>query len=500
MDTTLRSGGMEVTMVIDRGYIVVPLDVTVDVTAVNYLYLHLDHPNENWNWALDYTVTGGTSGSISGSSDFNVDGYSGNFNQAFPLAEHFDFRIRYDPNGIDIDYTNVHFHELRFFSNTSSGTRFRIRALSISSLRPPAAMTETMPDTFIINHDLLREVNWNNQSDWAFTLQNDGMTVSKLRNNRSVTIPINITVNVAEAGILYLALEHPGVEWDWSLDYINNHGITGTVGAKYDFNLQGHYGNFNNGFPIRNHFNWRIRNDSAFANTDITKIRFTAIHFSSAANQHIPFRIAVLALVSQLPVSPPTEPDRNEPIFSELPPGWAQNAVEFSITHGFLPEDLQKNYNANISRLDFCRLAIAFIQFQTGLSINDYLSLHNVTRPAAFADCDHSDVLAAAALGIVNGTDTAQNLFSPNASIDRQSAARMLTLTCQVLGANVQNPPANNFADFASINSWARPYVDFMLHSGVMTGATETEFRPRNGYTIATSIVTFYRVLQNVNF
>lgn len=70
----------------------------------------------------------------------------------------------------------------------------------------------------------------------------------------------------------------------------------------------------------------------------------------------------------------------------------------------------------NITRVDFCRLAVKLYQkVQPNAS---------AAPAAAFSDCENESVCLAAALGIVTGYD--DGTFRPYQSITRQEAALIL--------------------------------------------------------------------------
>ena len=114
----------------------------------------------------------------------------------------------------------------------------------------------------------------------------------------------------------------------------------------------------------------------------------------------------------------------------------------------------------------------------------------------SFADTDDSAVLAANALGIVNGYGDGS--FGPENSITRQEAAAILTRTAQVLGLPQDGADISGFTDLSQIGEWARDSVAVCKALGVMYGTSDTTFDPRSPYTREQCVVTINRLFETV--
>ena len=101
-------------------------------------------------------------------------------------------------------------------------------------------------------------------------------------------------------------------------------------------------------------------------------------------------------------------------------------------------------------------------------------------------------ILAAYALDITSGVGN--NLFNPNGEFSREQAATMIMSTCRAAGADIANPPASGFADWANVSSWARNGVNFVFANGIMQGVGNNNFGPKQTYTRQESIVTFNNI------
>lgn len=176
---------------------------------------------------------------------------------------------------------------------------------------------------------------------------------------------------------------------------------------------------------------------------------------------------------------------------ADAPAAWAAEEVEAAIALGLVPQDLQNQYEAEITRAEFCRLAVAC------LNEADRVNGWNLTPDASvsFTDTSDADVLTAVGLGIVKGDGT--GLFYPDQGITRQEAAVMLYNTLKAMGAPIQSV-GSSFADQESIASWAQEAVSAIVGWGVMGGTGGGGFSPLTPYSRQQAYVTMYRLLSSV--
>jgi hypothetical protein len=158
---------------------------------------------------------------------------------------------------------------------------------------------------------------------------------------------------------------------------------------------------------------------------------------------------------------------------------WAREDIQAANEAGMIPADLLGNFQNPITRENFCRLAIAYIEYHTGMSIADYLTMRGLAPRRPFFDSGRSEILAAAALGIVQGTDLDRNLFSPNQTLTRADGAVMLANLCRVLGVDTERSPQTIYNDQSDIRSWARTAVNFVTAMEIM-GNTSSVASVRN--------------------
>lgn len=180
---------------------------------------------------------------------------------------------------------------------------------------------------------------------------------------------------------------------------------------------------------------------------------------------------------------------------------WAWGEIISAYNKGFIPEEVQENYYSIITRREFCRMAVMFVEYTFNKHINDILAERGLSRNlGVFSDTSDPYILAASALGITNGTkaptETQPGTFTPDGQFSRQEAATMLMRTCKAIGMDIENPPVSDFTDLYAAYTWAQDGINFVRARGIMQGTSTTSpvFNPRGTYTRQESIITFDRI------
>ncbi|MBQ7599486.1 MAG: S-layer homology domain-containing protein, partial [Clostridia bacterium] len=92
---------------------------------------------------------------------------------------------------------------------------------------------------------------------------------------------------------------------------------------------------------------------------------------------------------------------------------WALAEVESGIKEGLVPENLQANYTSPVTRGAVAQMFVNLLEKTAGKSIDDIMAEKGVAiNEGAFTDTTDKAVLAANALGIINGTGSGK--FSPD--------------------------------------------------------------------------------------
>lgn len=169
---------------------------------------------------------------------------------------------------------------------------------------------------------------------------------------------------------------------------------------------------------------------------------------------------------------------------------WAETSIIQAINLNIVPQNLQSNFTANITRQEFCQLAIQLYAIKTGNEIDK-----NAKTP--FNDVDDPYVTMAYNLKIVSGVGN--NNFLPNNNITRQEAAVMLNNLASVLGINNNIEKVNNFEDEKDFASWAKNEIYNIcgiksVDTYIMTGTGNNKFSPLSNYTREQAIITMLRI------
>ena len=178
---------------------------------------------------------------------------------------------------------------------------------------------------------------------------------------------------------------------------------------------------------------------------------------------------------------------------------WAYEEVTAAIKENLVPNNLQNLYLNDINRGEFCELVMQALETITGEDMDALvtekagITLDKAVSGYPFKDASDRTVVAASALGIVNGKGN--QTFDPYAAISRQEAATMLMRAASVLGANTTTVTSADFADSSNIAVWAKDAVNFVYQVNVMNGIGNNLFDPLSAYTREQSYMTVYRLL-----
>lgn len=189
----------------------------------------------------------------------------------------------------------------------------------------------------------------------------------------------------------------------------------------------------------------------------------------------------------------PTEPDMDSPS------SWAVANIKEANSIGLIPDNLHGAYKTNITRQEFCNLAMKLITIKLGEdNLTKMLNASGISYSAArdtFTDAYHIDIMNCYRLGIIGGKGN--GIFDPNGSLTRQEAAKILTNICKILNI----PPsgqAPSFNDKDKIADWAQEYVSFICRAGIMSGKG-AGFDPLGYYSREEAIITILRINNSIN-
>lgn len=167
---------------------------------------------------------------------------------------------------------------------------------------------------------------------------------------------------------------------------------------------------------------------------------------------------------------------------------WAHEKLAFATARGLVPEDMPPRFQENITRAEFCRLAVRYIEAKTQMGIDDYLSQSKGLRNISFSDTGDKSVLAMARLGIVSGTGNGQ--FQPEGRITRQEAAQIVANLQRHMDGDITQAPRVIYKDSDQIAPWASSAVDYTFLIGALEG-DGVYFRPLDSITYEESVIVW---------
>jgi hypothetical protein len=188
---------------------------------------------------------------------------------------------------------------------------------------------------------------------------------------------------------------------------------------------------------------------------------------------------------------PDWEPEPEEPAmpFTDVNEGdWFYDVVLYAYENGLMTGTSADAFAPNTATT-------------RGMIVSMLARLEGVTssEDAGFADVAENDWYAtavnwAASVGVVNGYE--DNTFRPNAPITREQMAAILYNYADYKGYDVSaRADLSDYADAASISSWAEDVLSWANAEGLINGMTTTTIDPQGATTRAQTAAMFERFL-----
>lgn len=193
---------------------------------------------------------------------------------------------------------------------------------------------------------------------------------------------------------------------------------------------------------------------------------------------------------------------------------WAEYIIKRAILYDMIPSDLQREYKKDISRSEFCSLAVKpytqYIEQLKNNSGDDYADEFKFVLPVLlpndnpFDDCSSDDVVLAYKLGIVKGMG--ERKFLPDSPITRQEAAVIMVNLKNCLEKIYQFKlikKTDLFDDEKYFAPWAKDSIYTICgvkepsnnKSHIMNGTGNNIFSPLSNITREQAIAIVYRFI-----
>lgn len=175
-----------------------------------------------------------------------------------------------------------------------------------------------------------------------------------------------------------------------------------------------------------------------------------------------------------------------------MPSAWAQEQVAAAISAGLVPENLQSGYTSPVTRGDVVEVFIRLIESCAGKSIEAVMADEGVSIDyGAFTDTRDEAVLAAHALGIINGVGNGR--FDPDGTLTRSQIAAILNRIARLMGVRTSGY-SHSFTDVSG--HWVNSELGWPVHAGIIQGVGNNRFDPDGDLTTEQAIVIAYRALE----
>lgn len=168
---------------------------------------------------------------------------------------------------------------------------------------------------------------------------------------------------------------------------------------------------------------------------------------------------------------------------------WAKDGIGRALGYGIVPESIQGDYTAPITRQEFAELATMLYEAYTGKDATP-------VSPNPFTDCSNESVLKAYGLEIVKGVTA--TTFKPNDLTNREQIAAMLhraVLALDPYDADLSTDGAPSFTDDSAISPWFAQDVMFMAKNAFIQGSNGA-FKPKDTCTREMAVLIAVRVYE----
>lgn len=198
------------------------------------------------------------------------------------------------------------------------------------------------------------------------------------------------------------------------------------------------------------------------------------------------FALSAPAMATEIVICPENMEPAGIILPEDNPSDWAKEYIDRASEVGILPDGLIQKYRDDISREDFCELAMALLE-KCGFEVME----PSEDAPMPFDDTDSRAVYTLNMLGVIDGRG--DGVFDPDSYIKREEAAKIVTKLSGVL-----NMPMlmiyYEYADQEDASEWARPYLSNVYAIGVMEGVGEDRFDPKGTLTAEQTIAIMIRL------
>lgn len=159
---------------------------------------------------------------------------------------------------------------------------------------------------------------------------------------------------------------------------------------------------------------------------------------------------------------------------------WAKDEIALSVAAGLMPLKLSTDYQADITREEFCELVVNILPKNI-----------EATRKASFRDTKSEAVKYAYSVGVVNGVTDKK--FEPEAFATRQEMAAMIYRAYKLIAPDARPTRYAESPDQREIARWALEATDFLMEHQILKGDEAGNVMPLNNTSREEAVLLAYR-------
>lgn len=164
---------------------------------------------------------------------------------------------------------------------------------------------------------------------------------------------------------------------------------------------------------------------------------------------------------------------------------WAVQSIEIAYEAGFLPEEGLQKAKSQITRREFGKMAVDFLETVTG-------ERPQATQESPFGDCEDTDITAAYEAGIIGGIE--KGVFGPDRVLTREQMAIMIARTLKVCGIDLTaETKLNPFSDTDELWDSSNLYINQLYGANIISGYDDGTFQPFQKLTTQEAVIAFVR-------
>ncbi|MBQ3405288.1 MAG: S-layer homology domain-containing protein [Oscillospiraceae bacterium] len=173
------------------------------------------------------------------------------------------------------------------------------------------------------------------------------------------------------------------------------------------------------------------------------------------------------------------------------PSAWATSEVDSAKQAGLVPVEIQTCYRDSVARGQVAQMFVNLIEASSGKSIDDVMKDKGVSiNSGAFTDTTSKAVLAANALGIINGVGSGK--FDPDGTLTRAQIAAIINRVAKVMDLETTGF-THEFTDVSG--HWVDSELGWPVHAGIINGVGNNRFDPNGNLTTEQAIAITNRAL-----